>query len=211
MTTHTIYATDVSSHNSHVQSYSETSFADMISGAGLNVDGTAGGSYESDDSSYWDGQVTFLEFDTSVIDDADTISSATLNINFGTITNDPGAFVFEARLDDFGAYPVTTADWESDWSTKTLLASLSTSGLGSGRSDLNSESAFLTNVDKTGDTRIVTVQDDVASGVDPSVTAEQGAYFFDGTATTATDPRLTVISSSGVPTLTYHYLRSMGS
>lgn len=99
----------------------------------------------------------FLDFDTSSIPDTDVIDSVSLSLwlEDDLSTQD---FTVQARLHDWGG-TLTTADWVSgaNLSTKTLLATLATNGIGSAGAykAFTSDAAFVSNVSKTGTTYIL--------------------------------------------------------
>jgi hypothetical protein len=110
------------------------------------------------------GQATFppyyifeclYSFDTSAV--VGTVQSATLHL-YGNVDSSATDFIAEARLRDFGA-TVTTADWVGGDSLAALplLATFNTAAGWStaGYNQFTSESAFISNINQSGFTRIL--------------------------------------------------------
>ncbi len=133
----------------------------------------------------------YLSFDTSAIPDAATVLSAQLNV-FGSRALAAGGTTLQARLYDYGA-ALTTADFVAgaNLAAQTLLATVplaSFPGSGNAAPDMVSEAAFIANINKTGDTRILFCVDDQVSGAPPIAS---GPFIFYG-AGVGQDPILTV-------------------
>lgn len=148
---------EAESSNRGVTSIS-SSYATARAGGSLNVDSNAqvatgqaffaGPQYECSE--------TFLRFDTSPLPDDAVIDSVVLSL-YGQADDSVTDFIIEARLLDWGT-AVETTDWVSgaNLGNYTLLASRNTSGGFStaAYNDLTSESAFVSNVSKTGFTSL---------------------------------------------------------
>jgi hypothetical protein len=150
MTVSTFYSNTA---DGRVSSYDAT-YATARAGAALNAD-SAGSTMPLGQFGTYNCYESFISFDTSTIG-TDEISSATLSL-YAYGDNSVTDFTCHARLKDWGA-SVTTADWVAgaDLSSLPLLASVSTLGLStSSYTDFTSESAFLTNINKTGTTGII--------------------------------------------------------
>lgn len=151
---------------------------------GQGYDGTGTGN---------DDQVAqgFLDFDTSSIPDTATITSVALTMD--VIGNgDVETWTMQARLHDFGG-SITAADFVagSGLSAKTLLATYDMTGVGLGSITMaESGTAFRTNINKTGNTRIILCSNLQVAGIAPS-TSVFGIYDVLNNAT------LTVTFSSG--------------
>lgn len=163
----------------------------------------SGSSLAVQDSSSWSlivGQATgyaiyesFLGFDTSSIPDTDEIISVSLEL-YLKIDASTTNFVVQARLHDWGA-AVTTADWVAgaDLSSKTLLATLDTNGIGAtgAYKAFTSDAAFKSNINKTGVTRILLCSKEQTDNSAP--TGDEYVTF--EVADQADYPKLTVVHS----------------
>lgn len=143
----------------------------------------------------------FLTFDTSAIDDGDTIDSVTLAL-WLTTDSSSADFVTEAREYDWGG-SLTTTDFRAGTALAalTLLASINSSGIGAtgAYKSFTSEAAFLTATGlKTG---MVNVH--LSSAEQRLNSAPAGNEFLvwesANTAGTSNDPKLTIVhSASGI-------------
>ena len=117
----------------------------------------------------------FLDFDTSDIPDDATITSATLSL-YGYVDSSTTDFTIQARIFDWSASGLTTADWRSGDPTDansldeyTLVASLSTASYATGQYNaLTSEAAFVANINKSGTTYLVLNSSRHLNGDEPS-------------------------------------------
>lgn len=139
----------------------------------------------------------FLAFDTSVIPDTDTIDSAVLSMyGFDDLSTDD--FTVEARLHNWGGTLATT-DFVAgaDLSSKTLLATFATSTpwAAEAYNAFTSESAFVSNIEKTGTTYIMLSSSKQRLGTAPTQSERVRAYLADATGTTK-DPKLVVTHSA---------------
>lgn len=148
----------------------------------------------------------FLDFDTSGIPDADTVSAAVLDV-YGSQDSSTTNFTIEARLQNWGG-TLTTADWVSgaDLGTPTLLASRSTaSGWSTSAYNTFTDTAFPANVNKTGVTYVMLCSDRHRVGNDPGAGGSEFVRFYsaDDSGTTR-DPKLTVThAGAGNPWYSY--------
>jgi len=140
---------------------------------------------------------TLISFDTSFLGSSAVIISAVLSLYF----DDEQAgqdFTIEAREHDFGD-TITTADFVAgaDISGKTLVASMLRSAATLNQYNaLTSDAALLTNINKTGKTRIVVTSSRFRTGDEPAGFTERiTAQMFSA----ANPPKLTItyISSGG--------------
>lgn len=140
----------------------------------------------------------FVGFDTSAIGDTDAISAAVLNVTSFEDNSDTD-FTIQARLSDWGT-SVTTADWVAGGSLSglTLLATYATSSGFTANTayDLASETAFTSNVNKTGSTRMLLCSSRTVGNNTPTGSEYVGIKSADTTGTTS-DPKLTVTYSAG--------------
>lgn len=195
MTTHTIYA---DSGDDSVKCISPTSYGDARSGAGsLSLAGSAnlylpaGQGLSGSTYFFYEGM---LDFDTSSISDSALVSSVTLSL-YGSYNGWTTAATLQARLNDFGA-TITTGDFVAgaDLSSKTLLATFASSGWStSGYNDMTSESAFVSSIDKTGNTRLLICTDRMVSGTTPT-THEYCTFRSADNTGTSQDPKLVVVA-----------------
>lgn len=158
-----------------------------------------------DDNNHWVGQISdsglydcieaFISFDTSAIADSDTVSGVSLDLWLLTDSSTGADFTVEAREKDWGA-SVTTADWVAGGSLGglTLMASISTSGIGStgAYKTFTSQTAFLTATGlKTGTVYLMLSSSRHRAGNTPS--GNEYVVFQDAESTgTSQDPKLTI-------------------
>jgi uncharacterized membrane protein len=140
----------------------------------------------------------FLDFDTSSIDDAETVTSATLSL-YGAVDESTTDFTLEARIYDWGP-AVTTADWVSGASlgALTLVATYATSG-GWSTAGYNTftDVAFAANVSLAGVTRLVVSSDRHRLGNSPGVAGrEQVSFYMADDSGTSRDPKLVVVTTA---------------
>ena len=141
----------------------------------------------------------FLDFDTSSIPDSDVIDSAVLSLYdyYGGYLGTH--FTVQARAFDWGGQPIEKADYRSgdpadsgSLDEYTLLATYNTtSGWGAGVQYrvFTSESAFVSNINKTGATRIVLNSSRHLAGNTPTGNERIVAY---GDETAGRYPRLVI-------------------
>jgi hypothetical protein len=122
----------------YIISASVVSYAQAQAGTGVNFSASADGSYtvgqqfvpaDTYSPDQWLDWVSFMDFDLASV--TGTVASATLSLGLAVDTSTTD-FTIEVRTKDWGA-SLTTADWVVGASigALTLLASLSTSGIGS--------------------------------------------------------------------------------
>jgi len=172
MQTLTVYS---ESPDGYIISDDASSYAEARAGTGdyLMVDTTAlysrcGQAYQTGVYFCWE---SFFSFDTSSLPDNANIMSVTLSF-YDESDDSVTDFTVEARLCDWGS-ELTVADWISgaNLGSYTLLASKATSGWTIGQYNaLTSESAFLSNINKTGKTRIVVCSSRMRNGDVPTGT-----------------------------------------
>jgi hypothetical protein len=139
----------------------------------------------------------FLSFDTSGIDDGDTVSAAVLNVtsHADSSTTD---FTIQARLRDWGT-GLTTADFVAGASLSglTLLATYATSsGFTANTAYDFTDSAMPANVSKTGATRMLLCSSRTVGNNSPTGNELVAIKSADTTGTTS-DPKLTVTHAAG--------------
>jgi hypothetical protein len=212
VTTHTIYS---GAADALLTSPGESTWPPVYAASTANavntttVSGLAGNRYISAIPLFLAYQAV-LTFDTSGIDDGDDIDSVVIKLDGHSQTPGSG-FVFEIRAHDWGA-TAEVEDWVpgADMAGKTLLASLASASYGtSGLNTFTSEAAFLSAINKTGETRVVVTTDEFADNVDPSPATDRwsGVTLSEATGTTI-DPVLIVESSAGglvASAASYHY------
>ena len=138
------------------------------------------------------GHECFVSFDTHDVGTG-TVSSAVLSITSGGPYSNT---TFQARLHDWGA-TLTTADWVSAPSAKTLIAHYDMSGGWVVDTAYNFvDDAFAANVNKTGSTRLLLCTLGQATGEPPLGTYGGAMHSADYTGTTR-DPKLTVTYAAG--------------
>lgn len=163
------------SGSGNLLSASSTSYS--LARSGENLVASPTGSYtigqylvpdDGENPDLWYVYESFMDFDTSAV--TGTISSVTLSLGLASdeSVND---FTIEARLYNWGA-SLTTADWIAGASLggNTLLATLSTSGIGSAgsyKAMTESGTNFRTNINTSGVTRIVLCSDRHRLGTTP--------------------------------------------
>lgn len=149
----------------------------------------------------------FIDFLTSDIPDGDTIDSATLSLWLVIDNSIWSDFTINARIYSFGT--LTTADWRTTY-TQTLVATKSTVGIGAtgAYKDFTSESAFVSNINKTGETEIVLFSSRTESGTSPGFGAsntfryEYVSFQDSSYVGVDRDPKLVVVHSAGGATYT---------
>ena len=132
---------------------------------------------------------SFIEWDTSILDNAPTVASMSLyGLSGGDLSTN---FTAEARAFDYGA-SLTSLDWRpgADISGYTLVSSFATSGFTTaGYNDFASEEAFLASVNVSGPTRIFVSSNRTRLGTAP--TGGEYCYFYSSDqGGTAQDPKL---------------------
>lgn len=145
----------------------------------------------------------FFYWDTSAIDDTDTIDSATLSL-YGNFDNSTTDFVMEARAHTWSGSGLTTADWVAgaDLSGKTLLATFNTSGFStSAYNDFTSDAAFVSNISKTGNTELLVCSKEQTDNSAPT-TAEWVRVSTADVGGTTQDPKLVVFHTTTVVVVT---------
>jgi hypothetical protein len=156
--------------------------------------------FGQDKGAYYRCYEAFLSFDTSVIPDDDTITAATLYLYAYADESDTD-FVMEARAYDWGA-TLSADDWVpgADFSGKTLLASKTTAGGISTEAytELVSEAALTSAIDKTGNTRFVLCSSRMTNGNSPS--GDEWVRIYESSAAAGLRPKL-VVEHSGAPVL----------
>lgn len=136
----------------------------------------------------------FVSFDTSPIADSDVVSAVVLDLYLSSDFSDTD-FTIEARSRDWGA-TLTTEDFVAgaSLSSQTLLASISTSGIGSTGSykTLTSQAAFLTapNI-KTGTVYVMLCSSRMTNNNAPSGNEYVSLSSANASGTTQ-DPKLTI-------------------
>jgi len=112
----------------------------------------------------------YINFDTSDIPDDATIDSATLSL-YGRDDQSDTDFTLEVYAHNWGD-TLETGDWliPGDFSGLTRVAYKSTSGgiSNSAYTDFSSDAAFLTNISKTGFTRLVGTSDRFIATTEPT-------------------------------------------
>lgn len=120
----------------------------------------------------------FVSFDTSAIPDTATVLSATLSLRLNGAAVGDTTYTVQARLYDWGA-TLTTADYVAgaSLSAKTLLATLPVASfVTTGLAPMTSETAFISNINLTGKTRIILCTDRMVAGTAPT-TAEYANFW----------------------------------
>lgn len=198
--TYTIYgdATD-----GYCQSVSSSTYSTaQASAASADTSSTVMACGQRKNGSNYDIFEGFLAFDTSGVTGSKT--SATLSLYGGYDASDTN-FVYEARLHDWGA-SLTEGDWVAagSLSSKTLLASINTSSWASAYMNLTSEAAFLSNINTSGFTRMVTCSDRVTAGTQP--TGDEYTYISSADETgTTQDPKLVITADAIVNTMFFAF------
>ena len=138
----------------------------------------------------------FIDPDTSAIPDGDDISSAVLSL-YGNTDDSTTNFTVNARLRDWGT-TLETADYVAgaSLSALTLLATFATTGFAVGAyNDFTSDAAFISNVSKTGETRIIITSSRHEAGTAPT-DAENVQWDAAEVAGTTQDPKLVVVHAA---------------
>lgn len=139
----------------------------------------------------------FVQFDTSGIDDADTVSQAVLSL-YGTTDLSTTDFTAEARVSDWGA-SLTNTDWVAGASLSglTRVATHASSGFAtSAYNDFTEDGTnFRSAVNKTGATRLILVSDRLVAGTAPTGNELWICSTADEAGTTQ-DPKLVVTHAS---------------
>lgn len=158
-----------SAQSGSIFSSSTTSYTLARSGENLYVppsgDGYSVGQYPPDEfNTIWECYEGFLDFDTSGV--VGLISSATLSLGLaGDVSEED--FTVQARTHDWGT-TLTTADWVAgaSLSTKTLLATLPTLGIGAeGYKNMTESGTALRNaINQAGVTRMLLCSDRQVAG-----------------------------------------------
>jgi hypothetical protein len=196
MPTYTIYS---GASDGSIQSTNAT-YATARTGGTLAVqDAASGGLCGQAEFFGYACREAFMDFDTSVITDTDTIDSAALGI-YGSNDFSTTDFTIQVRLNDWGG-TLTTADWVSGASLSgTLLATYATSG-GWSTAGYNTftDVAFPANINKAGSTRVMFNSDRHAAGSAPAGFTNEfvDAYYADDAGTTR-DPKLVVVTTAAV-------------
>ena len=193
-TTTTAYS---STEDGFVRSTS-TTYSTARSGGTLALNTTAnivvaGQLLSTPDYSCYEG---FIDPDTSAIPDGDDISSAVLSL-YGNADNSTTDFTANARLRDWGT-TLETADWVAgaSLSALTLLATFASTGFVVGAySDFTSDAAFIANVSKTGETRIIITSARHEAGTTPTG-EEYLRWDAAEVAGTTQDPKLVVVHAA---------------
>jgi hypothetical protein len=138
-----------------------------------------------------------LDFDTSGIEDTETVTTATLSL-YGNADGSATEFVSQARVDDWGP-TLATGDWVAGESLSglTLVATYNTaSGWStSAYNDYTSDAAFPANVPKTSVLYLVVTSDRLAAGTAPTGDETIDNYPAEDTGTTR-DPKLVVVTTA---------------
>lgn len=162
-----------STADGRVSSYDySNNWSNCRTGANLEANSTStitliGDAYSG--GSQYDANESFFDFDTSSIGSSSTVTSATLSL-YVWADNTTTDFVAQARIKDWGG-TLGTEDWVAGGSLSglTLVATLNTSGFTtSAYNAFTSETAFLTNVSKTGTTYLIVHSDRLANNNQPS-------------------------------------------
>lgn len=142
----------------------------------------------------------FVQFDTSAIDDGDTVSQAVLSL-YGTVDLSTTDFTAEARVSDWGA-SLTTADWIAGESLSSLTRVATHASAGfttSAYNDFTEDGLnFRSAVNTTGATRLILVSDRLVAGTEPTGNELWIVSTADETGTTQ-DPKLVVTHTAATP------------
>lgn len=178
---------------------SDATYLTARSGGGTLSAGTVSATTHSAGQAESGGTFTcyqyFLAFDTSSIPDGATITDATLSVYLNTDSSGTD-HVQEARSKDWDT-TVDTGDYVAgaNWTGQTLLASISTSGIGAaGYKAFTSEAALLSSINKTGYTRMVICSDRFGAGTAPGAGTSEFIGWQTGDA--ANPPKLDVTYTS---------------
>ena len=191
MTTYTIFsdASDgqISSNNA--------SYATARSGGSL-VATTNGTSFTTGQVADFTCYEIFIGWDTSAINDAETVSSATISL-YGSVNQSTTDFTMNVRDFNWGS-TLTTADWiaGASLSGNTLLATFDTTGYATtGYNDFTSQAAILTSVSKTAFTYVVVSSSRHEGNNQPSGNEFVQAWAADQAGTT-NDPKIVVVADA---------------
>ncbi|KKR91230.1 hypothetical protein A2409_03755 [Candidatus Curtissbacteria bacterium RIFOXYC1_FULL_41_36] len=135
---------------------------------------------------------SFLIFDTSGLPDTDNIDDVVLSLD-GNVDWSTTDFNVIAAPSDYDGGPVVVGDWISgaDLAATTTLASWNSSGYSATYNAFTSVAAFLTAINKTGNTPIILYSDRHSDGTAP--TDLERVEFTDADASgTTTDPKLDI-------------------
>lgn len=155
----------------------------------------------------WRCNEMFLEFDTgSEVPDGATVTVATLKLN---VKSDQSVtdFTIKCAAFDWGTGDPTTADFRTAAqlaALSPLLASLSTSGIGTGQKSLTSEAAFLSAINKTDVTRLIVWSSRHENGDEPTGNEYLEIYGYDYG---SNEPELYLEYTTGatIPIMAHHY------
>jgi hypothetical protein len=140
--------------------------------------------------------LTYLDFDTSSIDDTDNVSAVVASLDgvFDLSTTD---FTAQIRTYDWGG-TLATDDWRTPthFNALTLLATFASSGYGAGYNAFTETADFKNAINKTGVTSVVVGSDAYASATAPT-TEERMGFEDAGTAGTTEDPKLDITHAAG--------------
>lgn len=141
----------------------------------------------------------YVQWDTSSIPDTNVISSATISL-YGKNDQSDTDYVQEIRMSDWGT-ALTTADWiaQANLSGKTLVASKSTAGgiPTNAYTAFTSEAALLTNINKTGSTRVLLCSNRFTAGTQP--TGLERVEWWLGAKGAGYQPKLVVVHDAPAP------------
>lgn len=186
MPTYTFYSDTT---DGHILSTNGT-YSTARSGGTLTADtsGTIAIVGQSNNYSCWEA---FLQFDTTFINFASTISSATLSM-YGYTSWLTNHFTVEARSYDWGT-ALTTADWVAGASLSALtsLATFATTGFSTSAYNDFTDVALPANINKSGSTRIICYSSR-HSGNNTPTSGEYVQFYMSDQADTTNDPKLTV-------------------
>jgi hypothetical protein len=129
-------------------------FSTVVAGTSLTATTASGSPKCGIDQANYDIYETFYSWDTSGIG-ADVITAVAASVSLTGSPTYTGSLEWELRRVDYGS--LTTADWVagSQWSAKTLCASLPGSSIASGYNALTSQAAFGGEINRVGDTQCV--------------------------------------------------------
>lgn len=137
-------------------------------------------------------------FDTSAIDDSDTVSDVVLSLD-GIVDASTTDAVFTAASSSYSGGPVGTGDWVSGDSlgALTTYATWDTSGYSAGYNAFTSAgAAFNSAINKLGDTAVMIYSNNHRDAVTP--TTDERVTFTDADAAgTTTDPKLDITHAAG--------------
>lgn len=198
MTVTTVYS---STTDGYVDSYSTVSYAVAKAGTGsfaVDNSGTLAliGQYYDGVSKY-ECIHDYVSFDTSSINDADTVTIATLSI-WAIYGAPPTAHTLRARTYDWGN-TLTSGDWQtpSQAAANTLLATFASASTVAGAYCVfTSEAALLTATGmKTGTVYMIVVSSRFESETTPTGGSEYNVYSSSDESGTTQDPKLVITHS----------------